>query len=79
MPRRTKKRSLTADISKIITTVLHSALGLFLLGVLLIVAFIGILLLLTGNNYHLLFLILGILFLLIIAVAWLRYYMHSAE
>ena len=37
MPRRTKKRSLTADIAKIITTVLHSALGLFLLGVLLIV------------------------------------------
>ena len=36
MPRRTKKRSLTADIAKIITTVLHSALGLFLLGVLLI-------------------------------------------
>lgn len=78
MPR-AKKSTFTADMKKLLDILWFSPLGSCFLVLLLTVLGIGLLILLTGNNYHAFYLICGIVTVVIILFSWLRFFMRQRK
>ncbi|WEG37346.1 hypothetical protein [Amygdalobacter nucleatus] len=77
MPRRKKKSSLSAELASLCTILMHTAFGLLIMLMLVATVLFCLLVLLTGNSYHVVYLLLGIVLFMLIIVAWLRYYMQG--
>lgn len=77
MARKSRKRSLSFELAGLLTLFMHTAFGLLLLIALFLALLFGFLIVVTANNYHLVYLLLGIISLLFIIIAWLRYYMQD--
>lgn len=77
MPRKSRKQSLSGEIAGFLTFFLHTAFGLLLLIASLMAMVFVALIVITANNYHIVYLSFGIISMALIIIAWLRYYMQD--
>lgn len=77
MGRKAKKRSVSGEFAEMMTIFAHTAFGLLMLIAVLLVLLFVFLICVTGNSYHIVYLSFGIISLILIIVAWLRYYMQD--